>query len=70
VLDQLNSLAGSAFIALILLMVGTIFLYRLYTRSLDSSDKAWDVVRTLTDALRDSNGLMDRMVDVIERRSG
>jgi hypothetical protein len=65
---DLNALAASPFVALIVVMVGIIFLFRLYTRALNSADRAWAVVGELSTALRESNLLVTRSLDVVERQ--
>ena len=68
-MPDLNALAGSSFVALVLALAGIVGLYRLYLRALDRADRAWDMVRELTGAVGENNALMGRALDAAERRA-
>lgn len=71
-MPDLNALAGSPFVAMVLLMIAVIFLWRerMTDRAEHRTDNAkqWETVSDLTGAVRDNVGLTSRALDQLERR--
>jgi predicted permease len=67
VIEGLNALAGSAFVALILAMVGCIFLWRLIAQLLMKIDKQWEIIGTLAAGLKDNNAITERALEMAAR---
>lgn len=73
-MDQLERLASSPFVALLVAFIVCIFLYRLFIDERRDhradNEKHWGIIGTLTDGLRDNNAITSRALDSVERMSG
>jgi hypothetical protein len=65
--EQINALAASQFVALVIALIGCVALWRLVIRLLDKIDKQWDLIGTLTAVLKDNNAITERALDAVER---
>lgn len=69
-ISELNGLAGSAFVALVLALVACIALWRLVTQLLDKIDKQWIIISQMADGMKDNNAITARALDMVERVRG
>ncbi len=70
-LDALAGLVSSPFVALVLALLGIIFLYRLYLderdKNREDNQKQWGIVSDLSGGLKDNTAITSRALDTVER---
>lgn len=73
-MDQLERLAASPFVALVVAFIVCAFLYRLFMEERKDhradNEKHWDIVGRLTDGLREGNAITRASLDAVERSAG
>jgi predicted permease len=70
VLEGVNAVAASQFVALVIALVACVFLWRLILRLLERYDKQWELIGTLAAGLKDNNAITERALDAVERSAG